>query len=1099
MEDHLPDEDALVLPDTWRRALHARRGGLPGPDVRLDAKAPRKAGAVTGKPGGAVRTMLAGKSGDPELAAAAGRHLGGEPDPVGAAAVAVAAGLEGAAGGVPQAVLVDALIVEHGLPFAACALVELASMQATRTGPGPWVGTWTGVERRGADDVSGAAPETLRRVRALLASTDDATYAEAVERLAAHRNGWANAWLVSYLVPTREDWVDECCAAPFVRGQGRGMRWLVLSALGRPAQLTVPYPSLGFFWKQATGALLATMADGIGPDVLAFFLKNLDRGMLDAEDRKRLAKAIGLLPSDDAFRALLDRRESKQVGRYARAELGEAMKRFPARALRLLAEAGADDLLAEHVRLRPEAVAAALPGLSGEVRAAVGRVTASSDRVPDAPAGAVPRVLAAPPWETPVRPVVAGLAPPAGRLVWRDGEREEWLAADIRSMEAPVAGGDTPEQVVRRGGVESARFMVHGPEDVVRPLLAGWKGFDRHDTERCMRVLIARYGLDALPPALRIAKKAPRTAGLLQPFLDAGVAVHTAGRLGTEQDPSARRWLDRHGVAAVPYLVPALLGEAVTARRAAERALRVLDGGDPGGRRAIVDAARAVHGDEAAGSVAEVLAADPVETGLVVPAPVGDWADPAVLPQVLVRGGGAALPDGAVARLVRLLALPSAYGLDEVREACDSASLAEFGWALFVRWLDAGGASKESWALAQLGWSGDDATVRRLTPVIRAWPGEGRHPYAVVGLDVLTEIGSDVALLHLNGIAQKVRFKGIQAEARRRIREVADRLGLSAEQLADRLVPAFGLDASGSLTLDYGPRRFTVGFDEALRPVVADEGGKPRKSLPKPGAKDDAGLAPAAHRAFAELKKDVRAVAADLLRRLEAAMVERRRWTAAEFGEHIAGHPLVRHVARRLVWIARDGDDASPFRVAEDGTFADVHDDAFDLPARAAVGVAHPLHLGDGLEAWAEVFADYEILQPFPQLARPVHALTTAERESERLERFEGLKVPFGTVLGLVRRGWERGAPQDAGVEGWISRQVGPRRHVVIDLDPGFSVGELDAMGDHQTLRYVWLGEEPTDHWYRSTKDAPLRFGELDPVTASEILADLTVLAEAAV
>lgn len=98
--------------------------------------------------------------------------------------------------------------------------------------------------------------------------------------------------------------------------------------------------------------------------------------------------------------------------------------------------------------------------------------------------------------------------------------------------------------------------------------------------------------------------------------------------------------------------------------------------------------------------------------------------------------------------------------------------------------------------------------------------------------------------MHLHGIAQKVKFKGLQYEAQQRIRQVAERLGLSTEQLADRLVPDFGLDADGSMVLDYGPRRFLVRFDEQLKPFVADEDGKHRKALPKPGAKDDPELAP---------------------------------------------------------------------------------------------------------------------------------------------------------------------------------------------------------------------------------------------------------------
>ncbi|GAA2149328.1 DUF4132 domain-containing protein [Actinomadura napierensis] len=1092
-----PDEDALTLPAAWRRKLHPRRGGLPGPAFPIDDAAPGEARALIEMPGGPVGALAPDKSGAPDLAEAALRHLAGEPDPAGAAAVATVAVLNFTLrrADAPYATFIDSWIIEHGLPFAACAAVGLARTTGQRSGTdGPWKGGWAGVNR-GLNDVGrGPLADGLRKVRALLAATDEQVYAEAIDRLAAHRDGPEARWLVSYLVPTRRDWVEECSAAPVVKGRGGGLLTLALASLGEAEQLAAPYPALGLQWGAASIDILATMADGIGPGLLPFLLDHLDRPALNGDGRKRVAKTIALLPSDEAFRVLLERRDHK----YLKAELGEALKRFPVRAVRLLAEAGEDALLQEHVRTSP-GVVAALPRLPDDVRAAVEKAAGTSARVPEAPGSAVPEILAAPPWENPRQPVVAGLTSPEGAMRWRDGEHADWLGTDVGSVGAPPSGDpEALAQAIREGGVGSMAPVVHAPEDVVRPLLAGWKGVDRYDTPQWMRRVIARYGLDALPPTLRIVKKNRMRIALLTPFLHADVALFMGDRL-SGNDAHAGRWYDRHGLDAVPHLVPAALGKAKAARRSAVRALRHLGRrGDPGTRRAIADAARAAHGDEAAAVFGGLLAAHPVETGETAPPKLPGWAAPAVLPQVLLREGGRALPEGATTRLVELLALPSPYGLEAVREACDPASLAEFGWALFQKWQDAGAPSKEGWALIQLGRTGDDTTVRRLTPVIRAWPGDGRHAYAVTGLEVLTGIGSDVALMHLHGIAQKVKFKGIKNEAQRRMRQVADRLGLSTDQLADRIVPAFGLDDDGAMTLDYGPRRFTVGFDEALRPVVAGGDGKPRRSLPKPGAKDDPALAPAAYQAFADLKKDVRTAAADLLRRLEGAMVAQRRWTPAEFGEYVVGHPLVRHVARRLVWFAQDGGAVTSFRIAEDRTFADVGDDLVDVHENAAIGLAHPVQLGDALGAWSEVFADYEILQPFPQLGRTVHTLGEAERGSERLERFENLKVPLGTVVGLVNRGWEIGAPQDAGVQRWISRRVPGNRYVVIDLDPGLYVGEPAASGDHQTLEYAWLGAEATDHRYRSTKEAPLRFGDLDPVTASEVLADLTRLAEAA-
>ena len=68
--------------------------------------------------------------------------------------------------------------------------------------------------------------------------------------------------------------------------------------------------------------------------------------------------------------------------------------------------------------------------------------------------------------------------------------------------------------------------------------------------------------------------------------------------------------------------------------------------------------------------------------------------------------------------------------------------------------------------MSALGLLGSDDTALKLTPLVRAWPGESQHQRAVFGLECLRAIGTDVALMQLNGIAQKVSFKGLKAKAR---------------------------------------------------------------------------------------------------------------------------------------------------------------------------------------------------------------------------------------------------------------------------------------------------------------------------------------------
>ncbi|WP_327011341.1 DUF4132 domain-containing protein [Dactylosporangium sp. NBC_01737] len=471
------------------------------------------------------------------------------------------------------------------------------------------------------------------------------------------------------------------------------------------------------------------------------------------------------------------------------------------------------------------------------------------------------------------------------------------------------------------------------------------------------------------------------------------------------------------------------------------------------------------------------------------------WANAAVLPRVRLRDGRA-LPVDAARRLVALLTRSRAGmapdGLAEVVAACDRASLAAFGWALFQRWQAIGLPTSGTWAMLGLAWIGDDDVVRRLTPLIKVWPGTGGHHRSVAGLSVLTGLGTDVALIHLNDVAEKVKFAGLSSTARGMLHTVAGRLGLTGEQLSDRLVPDLGLRADGVLVLDYGPRRFVVGFDDQLRPTVADEDGKRLKSLPKPGARDDATLGPAAYQRFGALKKDVRTLAGDQIRRFERAMVTGRHWTAPEFATFIVGHPLLRHLARRLVWSFRAEADGSTvdgsFRVAEDGSYAGVDDDALTLPGGALVGVAHPLRLGGSVPGWAEVFSDYELLQPFPQLGRETYELTAQEAKATQLTTFEGRVVPSGRVLGLERSGWSRATPQDNGHQPWIERPLPGGLRAYIRLAPGFTIGRP---GDdpEQTLSALVVSRGRIGYRRSAADEAEL--GAVDEVAMSELLREL--------
>ncbi|MFB9831188.1 DUF4132 domain-containing protein, partial [Actinoallomurus acaciae] len=606
-------------------------------------------------------------------------------------------------------------------------------------------------------------------------------------------------------------------------------------------------------------------------------------------------------------------------------------------------------------------------------------------------------------------------------------------------------------------------------------------------TPAVLGTLLDGLGTDAVPlldqalgyPGRNADETRPIVRRALLELADERIFSILLDHLGDKGGPAAlREAVERHPVHALRALAP-LADNGTTRGLRAAGLLRGLLYAEPGLAETLpsgsVEALLPRPAVPDCDDLPDVLAGRPARSAKA------DWADPALLPRILTRGGDRALPANATRCLLHLLA-KKAPEVAEVREFCDRHSLAEFSWALFQHWYAFGSPTRHNWALAQLGLIGDDTTVRRLSPLIKIWPGEGGTGRATAALDVLAGIGSDVALTHLFELTRRGRYKGLKAKAVQKIDEIAAARGITPDELADRAVPDFGLDDQGTLVLDYGPRRFTVTFDEQLAPLVVAQNGKVRKSAPKPGPKDDPALAPAAYALFTGLKKDLRTIADQEIKRLELAMITRRSWTPDDFHALFVAHPLLGHIARRLVWIT---DGGASFRVAEDDTYADVGDDLFTPAPDARVGIAHPILLDDDLDAWAELFADYEILQPFAQLGRPVYRLTDDERAAHRLARVEGLVLSYGKARGHSQGRWESVDADGEFAGGWLARRDPAGRYVVADLSPGlyhYMYGE----GEDQKINALWAGPAPA----HSPKDT-VPLGEVDPVTMSEAVHDL--------
>jgi hypothetical protein len=420
------------------------------------------------------------------------------------------------------------------------------------------------------------------------------------------------------------------------------------------------------------------------------------------------------------------------------------------------------------------------------------------------------------------------------------------------------------------------------------------------------------------------------------------------------------------------------------------------------------------------------------------------------------------------------------------REGADA-----FAVHLLDRWKTKELHGRYEWILGAAAALGGDRTALALEPLIVGWSeaGETGRKRAIAALPALRRIGTDTALLVLMGLRQKAVKPSVMEAAIDTLKDATKDRGVSLSELADRITPTLGLDARGMRTLSYGPRAFTLVLDAHFEPRVRDEEGGMADGLPPAREDDDPARVAEAEASWAVLSSQLREAVKVQSFRLEQDMIGGRRWDVATWTRCLKEHPLLVNFTRRLLWGVYDNDGAllAGFRTAEDQTLVDLEDREYHLPKGARIGVVHPLHLRDEDRlAWAQHFADYEIISPFPQLERQMIRATAEEREATDCVRFAKDRFKSGVIRDtLVRRGWER----DPGTMRMFYRRFFPAEGVfaIVHMDPGVFAGSATYDVKDQTIPRIEFKKKGE----KKMSTAALPLGEVPPVVFCEALLDV--------
>ena len=449
--------------------------------------------------------------------------------------------------------------------------------------------------------------------------------------------------------------------------------------------------------------------------------------------------------------------------------------------------------------------------------------------------------------------------------------------------------------------------------------------------------------------------------------------------------------------------------------------------------------------------------------------------------------------------------------LEPILAQLDAATTGDYALALVSGWVDRQAPAKEAWVLALAGALGDDHLTLLLRRQIDVWGKGTRGAVAAKATQALALVGSDLALSELDEIGTRFKHTLVRETARAAFARTAQRLGVSEDELNDRIVPRLGLNEQGRRVLDYGgvsARQFTVrlGLDLALS--VTDATGKRLSAPPKPGARDDPELAAQALAAWKLLKRQAQQAIKLQTQRLEDALVRQRAWSVDRWQALFLRHPLLRPFATRLVWgiLAPDGQSYSAlFRPLEDGTLTDADDAPVDLPEHGQIRLAHPIELDEAttLSNWVRHLSDYEVTPLFAQLNRPIVRVQDDERDSQWWDRYQGYVMNGAALRGRFEKaGWRRGSVQDAGTYFTLFKEFQTAGIEAALETAGLSVGyEMEFTTALKRLAFVRMKTvQRGSYVYDDLKEQDeraLKLGAVPPVVFSEAAADVQSFAAA--
>ncbi len=428
---------------------------------------------------------------------------------------------------------------------------------------------------------------------------------------------------------------------------------------------------------------------------------------------------------------------------------------------------------------------------------------------------------------------------------------------------------------------------------------------------------------------------------------------------------------------------------------------------------------------------------------------VEPWLEESTLPGLFYSTGDQLSTDERkflLYRMSRIKEMRSDMEARYILQFLDKKKSSAFALAIMKLFTDKGAKPEHKWLMALAALLGDDAVVDKVRITINKWMEENRYKMAEYGVGALALQGSDKALRWVEWYSRKYKSKkaNVGAAALLALEAAAEELGITIQELGDRVVPDFGFNGLFK-TFTADGEEYRAFIDSNFKMAFFNEDNKKLKSIP-------ASTDTAVKDEFKAIAKEVRDIVKSQSPRLEYYLIIQRKWNYKHWQLFFLQNPVMFIYATKLLWGVYDenGGLQQTFMCSEDTSLLNAGSEEISLDDQAIIGIVHPTQLVDAdLKIWQQQFYDLSIDPVFPQLDRRKPDMKGIELGRPVIRIFEGKQMQTGSTRSTLEKyGWHKGPTGDGGMlESFNLLYAEKKLEAVLEVE-GIGAG------------YGWGGEE---------------------------------------